>query len=99
PLVGSDGEETTDTPWSRCIRLRLPWLVVNLGTAFVATLILLIFKGTVNKATVLFVFAPAIAHQAGVPGTQTSPIMVRSLAVGEPRKTIAKLIGREVVTG
>jgi magnesium transporter len=53
----------------------------------------------VNKATVLFVFAPAIANQAGVTGTQTSTIMVRALAVGEPRKTIAMLIGREVVIG
>jgi magnesium transporter len=98
-MVGLDEEETASTPWPKSIRLRLPWLVINLATAFVATVILLIFKGTVKEAALLFVFAPAIANQAGVTGTQTSTIMVRSLAVGEPRRTMLRLVGRETVIG
>jgi magnesium transporter len=83
----------------RSIRFRLPWLVINLATAFVATAIVLAFNSTVEKAAVLFAFVPAIANQAGVTGTQTSTIMVRALALREPRKTLLRIILREAVIG
>ncbi len=98
-MVGLGEMETASTRIVRSVRLRMPWLVVNLGTAFVATLILLIFNGTVERAAVLFAFAPAIANQAGVTGTQTSTIMVRSLALREPRKRLLVLVGRELMIG
>lgn len=98
-MVGLDEEETANTSWPRSIRLRLPWLVINLATAFVATAIVLAFKGTVEQAAVLFAFVPAIANQAGVTGTQTSTIMVRSLALGEPRRALARTLGRETAIG
>ena len=98
-MVGLDEEETLNTPLGRSIRFRLPWLVINLATAFVATAIVLAFHGTVERAAVLFAFVPAIANQAGVTGTQTSTIMVRALALREPRKTLAKIVLREALIG
>lgn len=98
-MVGLDEEETSATPLAQTIRLRLPWLVVNLATAFASTIVLLLFKGTVERAAVLVAFVPAIANQAGVTGTQTATIMVRSLALREKRSGLGRLISRESLVG
>jgi len=98
-MVGLDEGESTVTSWRRSIRFRLPWLVINLATAFVATAIILLFQGTVERAVVLFAFAPAIANQAGVTGTQTATLMVRALALREPRRTLGVIVAREMVVG
>ncbi len=98
-MVGLDEEETGSTPIGQTIRLRLPWLIVNLGTAFVSTVVLLLFHGTVSKAGVLIAFVPAIANQAGVTGTQTATIAVRSLALREQRQPLRRLLSREWAVG
>lgn len=98
-MVGLDEEETGSTPILQTIRLRLPWLVVNLATAFVSTGVLLMFKGTVERAAVLVAFVPAIANQAGVTGTQTATIAVRSLALREQRMPLPRLLSREWAVG
>ncbi|MEP7214883.1 MAG: magnesium transporter [Anaerolineaceae bacterium] len=98
-MVGLDEEETATTPVLQTIRLRLPWLVVNLATAFVSTIVLLLYHGTVNKAGILIAFVPAIANQAGVTGTQTATIAVRSLALREQRVPLRRLLSREWAVG
>ena len=98
-MVGLDEEETGTTPVLQTIRLRLPWLVVNLATAFVSTVVLLLFQGTVEKAAILVAFVPAIANQAGVTGTQTATIAVRSLALREKRMRLPRLLSREWAVG
>lgn len=98
-MVGLDEEETGTTPVLQTIRLRLPWLVVNLATAFVSTIVLLLFQGTVEKAAILVAFVPAIANQAGVTGTQTATIAVRSLALREKRMRLPRLLSREWAVG
>ena len=98
-MVGLDEEERATTPVLQMIRLRLPWLIVNLATAFVSTVVLLLFQGTVEKAAILVAFVPAIANQAGVTGTQTATIAVRSLALREQRPTLWRLLSREWAVG
>lgn len=98
-MVGLDEEETATTPILQTIRLRLPWLIVNLATAFVSTVVLLLFQGTVEKAAILVAFVPAIANQAGVTGTQTATIAVRSLALREKRMRLPRLLSREWAVG
>lgn len=98
-MVGLDEEEAPAGSVWRAIRLRLPWLVVNLGTALASTLVLLLFRGTVERAAVLIAFVPAIANQAGVTGTQTATIMVRSLALREQQPTLARQLFRECSVG
>lgn len=78
------------SPIPEAVRNRLPWLVVNLGTAFMASAVVSLFEGTIAQAAVLAAFMPIVAGQGGNAGTQTMTIMVRSLALKEiePRDTL-----------
>lgn len=70
-------------PIFRSIRTRLPWLYVNMVTAFLASAVVAIFESTISAVAVLAVFMPIVAGQGGNAGNQTMTIMVRSLALGE----------------
>ncbi len=85
--VSPDSEVFSPIP--EAVRNRLPWLIVNLGTAFLASAVVSLFEDTIAKAAVLAVFMPIVAGQGGNAGTQTMTIMVRSLALKEiePRDT------------
>ena len=98
-MVGLDEEETASTSIRQTIRLRLPWLIVNLVTAFVGALVVTTFNSTIDKAVVLAAFMPVVANQSGVTGTQTATIMVRSLALREKRVGIARGLFRELLVG
>ncbi len=99
-MVGLTGEELIDTPWKDSVRNRLPWLYVNLGTAFLAGGVVSLFEHTIAKYATLAIFLPMIAGQSGNTGTQTLTIMVRALALdpidtGRSRKVLYK----EMVVG
>lgn len=79
--VGGDAE--IFSPIHRSVGHRLPWLIVNLGTAFLASSVVAFFEGTIAQAALLAVFMPIVAGQGGNAGTQTMTIMIRSLALGE----------------
>ncbi|MEO6035510.1 MAG: magnesium transporter, partial [Verrucomicrobiota bacterium] len=82
-MVGLSGEERALTPWHRSIRTRLPWLCVNLGTAFLAAATVGIFENTIARWTVLAIFLPIVAGQGGNAGAQTLTVIIRDLALGE----------------
>jgi len=82
-MVGLSGEERTLTPWYTAVRRRLPWLYINLATAFLAALVVNLFESTIARWTALAVFLPIIAGQGGNAGMQTLTIVVRDLALGE----------------
>ena len=65
------------------VRGRLPWLTVNLGTVLLAGWVLSLFQSTLDSLTILVVFLPVVMGQAGIAGTQTLTIIVRSIALGE----------------
>jgi magnesium transporter len=71
------------TPIHRAIRSRQPWLIVNMGTAFLASAVVSMFDSTLAQAAWLAAFMPIVAGQGGNAGTQTLTIVVRSLALGE----------------
>jgi magnesium transporter len=79
--VSADAE--VFAPITRSIRARLPWLYVNMFTAFLASLVVAFFEDTIAAVAVLAVFMPIVAGQGGNAGNQTMTIMVRSLALGE----------------
>ena len=84
------GEEASiHTSIWQAIRNRLPWLMVNLGTAFLASWVVSQFESTIAQVAVLAAFMPIVAGEGGNAGTQTMTIMVRSIALGElsPRDT------------
>ncbi len=82
-MVGLSGEERALTPWHRSIGRRLPWLYVNLTTAFAAAMVVSAFEETIAQWTVLAIFLPIIAGQGGNAGMQTLTIIIRDIALGE----------------
>jgi len=96
-MVGVSGEERALTPWRRAIGKRLPWLYVNLLTAFAAAAVVSLYEHTIARWTVLAVFLPIVAGQGGNAGMQTLTVIIRDLALGElnpgdGRRTILKEI-------
>lgn len=82
-MVGLPGEERALTPWHQAIRWRLPWLYINLATAFLAASVVGLFENTIAKWTALAVFLPIVAGQGGNAGMQTLTVIIRDLALGE----------------
>jgi magnesium transporter len=82
-MVGLSGEERLLTPWYRSLSRRLPWLYVNLGTAFLAAMVVNLFESTIATWTALAVFLPIVAGQGGNAGMQTLTVIIRDMALGE----------------
>jgi len=61
----------------------VPWLEVNLVTAFIAASVVALFEGTISQATALAVFMPVVAGMGGNAATQTLTVIVRGIALGE----------------
>ncbi len=94
-LAGVSGDERIATPPGEALRKRLPWLGVNLVTAFVAASVVALFEGTIEQVTAVAVFMPIVAGMGGNAGTQTLTVIVRGLALGElswvnAKKALAK---------
>ena len=82
-LAGVSGDERAFTPAGESLRKRLPWLGVNLVTAFLAASVVALFEGTISQITALAVFMPIVAGMGGNAGTQTLTVIVRGIALGE----------------
>lgn len=82
------------------MRARLPWLVLNLGTAMLSALVLSLFENTISQLAVLAVFFPIVAGVSGSAGTQTLTVTVRGLALGEisPKDGFSAL-SKEILIG
>ena len=100
-LGGVPNEKITSTVAPRvALKARLPWLVLNMGTALLSALVLSLFENTIAQLAVLAVFFPIVAGVSGSAGTQTLTVTVRGLALGEvsPRDGIPALT-REILIG
>ena len=82
-LAGVAGDERAFTPAGESLRKRLPWLGVNLVTAFIAASVVALFEGTIERITALAVFMPIVAGMGGNAATQTLTVIVRGIALGE----------------
>lgn len=82
-LAGVSGDERIATPPGEALSKRLPWLAVNLATAFLAASVVALFEGTIERITALAVFMPIVAGMGGNAATQTLTVIVRGLALGE----------------
>jgi magnesium transporter len=82
-LAGVAGDERAFTPAKESLRKRLPWLGINLLTAFFAAAVVGLFEGTIDLFPVLAVFMPIVAGMGGNAGTQTLTVIVRGIALGE----------------
>jgi magnesium transporter len=99
-IVGLPADESVYAPLGESVRRRLPWLFINLVTAFVGVGVVAIFQGTIEKAAALAIFMPIVAGQGGNAGIQTITIIVRGIAVGEIELRDARhVLGREIAIG
>jgi magnesium transporter len=82
-LAGVSGDERVFTPASESLRKRLPWLGINLGTAFLAAAVVGVFTKTIDQLPILAAFMPIVAGMGGNAATQTLTVIVRGIALGE----------------
>jgi magnesium transporter len=99
-LAGVAGDERAFTPAGESLRKRLPWLGINLITAFLAASVVALFEGTIERITALAVFMPIVAGMGGNAATQTLTVIIRGIALGELTWTNArKALLKEAVVG
>jgi magnesium transporter len=107
-LAGVSSDERVFTPASESFRKRMPWLIVNLATAFLAAAVVGAFQHTIAAWVALAVFMPIVAGMGGNAATQTLTVIIRGIALGEltwsnSRKALLKNllvgVGNGLVTG
>ena len=82
------------------VRSRIPWLVVNLGTALFASGVIGLFKNEIEALVALAILMPVVASIGGNSGTQALTVAVRSLASRElTSANFPRILGREVTVG
>lgn len=82
-MVGVAKEERVFSPIRSSLKRRLPWLYINLVTAFLAAGVVALFEGTIARIAALAIFMPIIAGQGGNAGVQAVTVIVRGIALGE----------------
>jgi len=99
-MVGASREErATSSSWF-AVRKRMPWLQVNLLTAFLAAAVVGLFEGTIAKFTALAVLLPVVAGQSGNAGAQALAVTMRGLALREIQfRQWATVLRKEVNAG
>jgi magnesium transporter len=98
-MAGVGDEELSDTV-AYTARSRLPWLVVNTATAFLAASVIGLFDGTIEQMVALAVLMPIVASMGGNAGTQAMTVTVRALATREiSRRNAGRIIRRELLVG
>jgi magnesium transporter len=99
-MVGVDKEERLSTPVGRSLRLRHPWLQLNLLTAFVAAAVVAIFQETLDEMVILALFLPVLAGQSGNTGCQALAVTLRGLTLGDVRVGAERaLVSKEAKLG
>ena len=95
----SKEEDIYDSPLTK-VKNRYKWLIINLGTAFLAACVVALFQNTISSYVLLAVYMPIVAGMGGNAGTQTLAVVVRGLALKEIElKTAKKAIINEVIAG
>ena len=98
--LGGVGDEDISRTVPGVVRSRATWLLVNLGTATLASLGIGLFDGTIEQMVALAVLMPIVASMGGVAGTQTMTVTVRAISQRELDKNNAwRLIRRELLVG
>ncbi|MDA0990161.1 MAG: magnesium transporter [Verrucomicrobia bacterium] len=99
-MVGVSKEERAlSTPWFS-VQQRLPWLNINLLTAFLAASVVGLFENTISRITALAVLLPVVAGQSGNTGAQALAVTMRGLALREIRiRQWPRMIAKEAAAG
>ncbi len=96
-MVGADKDERALSPVWFSVRKRLPWLQLNLVTAFLAAFVVGLFESTIAQFTALAVLLPVVAGQSGNTGAQSLAVVIRGLALRDIRPSQwFRVSGKEV---
>lgn len=99
-LAGVAGESRLSDRVAETVRARLPWLLVNLVTAVLASVVIGFFEASLVAVVALAVLMPVVASMGGNAGTQTLTVAVRALATRElTPQNAGRVIWREAVVG
>ncbi len=103
-MVGASADERAlSTPWF-AVKKRLPWLHINLLTAFLAAAVVGLFESTIAQFTALAILLPVVAGQSGNAGSQALAVTMRGLALKEIsalewRKVLSKEVQVGIIDG
>ena len=99
-MVGASKEERALSSPLFTVKKRLPWLQINLVTAFMAAAVVGIFEATIAQVTALAVLLPVVAGQSGNTGAQALAVTMRGLALREITvRQWARVLRKEVIAG
>jgi magnesium transporter len=95
----AEEESALDGPLSK-VRSRYKWLIINLGTAFMAAAVVGLFESTISQIAVLAAYMPVVAGMGGNAGTQAMAVTVRGISLGQVTLATGKrVVFNEVVAG
>ena len=97
---GAGAEETIFTPFQKSIRLRLPWIAVNMGLAFIVSWLIAQFDESIASDALLAALMPVVALVGGNSGAQSLAIVIRALArndISDAR--VGEVIGKQSLIG
>ena len=99
-MMGVEKEERVATPWYQSLKLRHPWLQLNLVTAFLAAAVVGLFQDTLDRLVILALFLPVLAGQSGNTGCQALAVTVRGITLGDIKTGGGKhLVSKEALLG
>lgn len=99
-IVGTSPEEIKTQSVPRILRLRLPWLSVNIVSGLICAVISGVFNQSAEVATILLLFVPVVLGLAESTGIQGATIVVRNMSAGKmPFKDFQPLFWRELSVG
>ena len=99
-MGGVAKEETLNSTFWDSVKLRFPWLIINLLTAFLAALTVNAFEGTIAKVVALSSTMSMVTGMGGNAGTQTVSIIIRNIAMGNIElKDALPQLKKEVLLG
>ena len=82
-LAGLSDADRVFSPAHLSVRKRLPWMLINLGTCFLAAWVVGLFERTLEQVVALAIFMPVVAGMGGNGGTQALTVITRGIALGE----------------
>jgi magnesium transporter len=82
-MFGAGAEERLTSPWHFKFRKRIPWLQVNLGTAFLAASVVSLFENTIALFPILAAYQTVVSGMGGNGGAQAMAVAIRGIATGE----------------
>ena len=96
-LMSGAGDGDINEPLREAYSARVRWLIANLGTALVASLIIALFGAAIEKLVALAVLMPIVASIGGNAGTQTMAVTVRAIAMNQlTRANTKRILWREL---